>query len=284
MAPSPPQMLAIGPYATDVVADERRPGGAVSYAARAARSFGTKLAILTIGAPNSLPPAFDGHDVTVVSDTTLTFGHTSRGSDRELTVMSQPSKALQASDLPQGWAQAETAMLMPLLPQDDCKTFADIASDGHRALVGQGLQRALTSSSRVIERSRPSADLIRAFSSNVTVFLSEQETSAWTYEEMTLAIGRNARVVITRGTAGADIYGGGHDPIHIDATPAEPVDTNGAGDVFATAFMFALARGDDDETAGRLASAYAAACVEVVGAAELPSLEAIEARIGATST
>jgi sugar/nucleoside kinase (ribokinase family) len=283
MDPSPPQMLAIGPYATDVIADERRQGGAVAYAARAARSFGMTLAILTIGDPDSLPSAFDGHDVTVVPDNTLTFEHTNQGDDRELTVVSQPSRALDASDLPEGWAKAETVMLMPLVPQDDCKSFADIASDGRRALLGQGLQRALTSSSRVIDRSRPSADLVRTFSRNVTVFLSEQETSAWTYEEMTLAIGRNARVVITRGAAGSDIYGGGHDPIHIDATPAEPVDTNGAGDVFATAFMIALARGDDDETAGRLASAYAAASVENVGAAELPPLTAIEARIGTTS-
>lgn len=277
-------MLAIGPFATDVIGAERRPGGAVSYTARAAHSFGTRLAILTIGDPDSLPPAFDGHDVTVVPDATLTFSHATRGNDRELTVASQPSRALLASDLPQGWAQAETVMLMPLVPQDDCASFAGIPSDGQRALVGQGLQRALTSSSRIVERSRPSTDLIRAFSTTTTLFLSEQETSGWTYEEMTLAIGRNARVVITRGAAGADIYGAGHDPIHIDVTLAEPVDTNGAGDVFATAFMLALARGDDDETAGRLASAYAAACVEVVGPAELPPLAAIEARIGATSS
>jgi sugar/nucleoside kinase (ribokinase family) len=58
---------------------------------------------------------------------------------------------------------------------------------------------------------------------------------------------------------------------------ADPVDTTGAGDVFATAFILAL--GEGEATAARLAAAYAAAKVEVVGPAPLPDRSTIERRL-----
>ena len=67
--------------------------------------------------------------------------------------------------------------------------------------------------------------------------------------------------------------------IEVPACAADVVDTTGAGDVFATAFILAMSKlGLDDAGAGRLASAYAAASVERIGPVPLPPLGEIEAR------
>ncbi len=67
-------------------------------------------------------------------------------------------------------------------------------------------------------------------------------------------------VVITRGAKGAWAWDG--EKLHeVDAKPIKPVDTNGAGDMFAGAFLYAIGEGHDYGTAGKLASA---ACAKVI--------------------
>lgn len=58
---------------------------------------------------------------------------------------------------------------------------------------------------------------------------------------------------ITRGNQGALVFDG-HRFIDIEAFPVKAIDTNGAGDMFAGAFLFGLANGKTFEEAGRLAS------------------------------
>ncbi|GIE75943.1 hypothetical protein Aph02nite_18930 [Actinoplanes philippinensis] len=83
-----------------------------------------------------------------------------------------------------------------------------------------------------------------------------------------LAEGVASRVVVTRGGAGADLHT--RDGVtHRDAAdPGAPVvDTNGAGDAFAAAFLSAWAAGaDDDACLGRGVIAGAYACTAPVGA------------------
>ena len=74
---------------------------------------------------------------------------------------------------------------------------------------------------------------------------------------------------ITRGVDGALLYDG-KDFIKIAAHAVKAVDTNGAGDMFAGAFMYALTQGKDFETAGKLASLASATVVSSFG----PRLEA----------
>ncbi|MEU8655119.1 carbohydrate kinase family protein [Actinoplanes philippinensis] len=83
-----------------------------------------------------------------------------------------------------------------------------------------------------------------------------------------LAEGVASRVVVTRGGEGADLHT--RDGVaHRDAAdPGAPVvDTNGAGDAFAAAFLSAWAAGaDDDACLGRGVIAGAYACTAPVGA------------------
>lgn len=72
------------------------------------------------------------------------------------------------------------------------------------------------------------------------------------------------QIVITRGNQGALIWAEGQS-IAIPASPATPLDSNGAGDMFAGAYLFGLTRGWSPERAGLLASRAAAAVVSQFG-------------------
>lgn len=72
------------------------------------------------------------------------------------------------------------------------------------------------------------------------------------------------RFAITRGAKGALLFDG-EKFITIDAHPVKAVDTNGAGDMFAGAFLYGLSKGGDFETAGKLASLASATVVSSFG-------------------
>ena len=69
---------------------------------------------------------------------------------------------------------------------------------------------------------------------------------------------------ITLGAKGAAVYDG-ENLISIDANPVKAVDTNGAGDLFAGAFMYGLTHGLTFEQAGNLASRASSQIVSQFG-------------------
>jgi sugar/nucleoside kinase (ribokinase family) len=69
---------------------------------------------------------------------------------------------------------------------------------------------------------------------------------------------------ITRGPKGALVWDGAQ-VIDIDPVPVEPVDTVGAGDMFAGAFLYGLTQGWTHQRAGDLASAASAKLVTSLG-------------------
>jgi sugar/nucleoside kinase (ribokinase family) len=78
---------------------------------------------------------------------------------------------------------------------------------------------------------------------------------------------------VTRGPKGALVYDGSR-LIEIAPVPVEAVDTVGAGDMFAGAFLYALSQGWDHQRAGDLASAASAKLVTSLG----PRIAAEESR------
>ena len=93
------------------------------------------------------------------------------------------------------------------------------------------------------------------------IFANETEAKAWTGKdsipESMNELKKIAKtIVLTLGSKGALLFDGKKN-ISIDSFPVKPVDTNGAGDMFAGAFLYAITAGKDFATAGKLAS-YAA--------------------------
>ncbi len=73
------------------------------------------------------------------------------------------------------------------------------------------------------------------------------------------------RFAITRGAAGSVVFDG-EKLIEIEAFPVKAIDTVGAGDMYAGAFLYAITNGMNYAQAGRLASLASATLVTALGA------------------
>ena len=278
-AAQPSQVLLVGAVTLDRFGDEWRPGGAPLYAARALAALGLRARVLTIAGPDADLEVLAGHELEVVAaEASLRFEHEPAGDSRRLRLAARPARALTAGDLPAGWGDAGVLVLGPLLPDDvDVASFLGVAT-GLVGLLAQGLQRRVRADGGVAMERAPSGALLEALQAEsharTTVFLSSEEVAGWPREVLSALASSCARVVVTRGAAGAEVHRGGAAPLAVAAAPAQAVDTTGGGDAFAAAFMAALAGGAGDAAAGALAARVAAATVERVGPAEVPAIAA----------
>ncbi|CAN5142870.1 ribokinase [soil metagenome] len=89
-----------------------------------------------------------------------------------------------------------------------------------------------------------------------------------------LVLGRVPCVVVTLGSAGAILARRGFPPVAVPAPNVTAVDTTAAGDTFCGYFAAALAGGEDEVEAVRLASSAASLAVQRLGAqASVPTAE-----------
>ena len=101
------------------------------------------------------------------------------------------------------------------------------------------------------------------------LFANDVEAREWagkdTVEESLEELKKiSKQIVITRGSEGALLFDGEKN-ISIAPHSVKAVDSNGAGDMFAGAFLYAVSAGHDFETAGNLASLAAAPTVSHFG-------------------
>jgi len=112
------------------------------------------------------------------------------------------------------------------------------------------------------------------------IFCNEAEALGWgETDKLEVAIEKLKRVagsfVIPRGAEGAITFDGS-EQVEIPPHQVQAVDSNGAGDMFAGAFLYAITRGEDFASAGRFASLAAGRIVANYGprlpAADYPAL------------
>ena len=276
-ARSGPQIVVVGAVTEDRFGDDTRLGGAVLYAARALEALGIRARLLVSTPAGAEAAAADVHEhMYVSSGAGLRFDHDVIGEERRLRVLSRPDRPLSASDLLGDWGPPDVLILGPLLPDDiDVASFAELPVP-RIALLAQGLQRHVASDGAVTLLDAPSPGLLASCNARTSVFLSAEEVAPWPDGSVADLAASSARVVVTQGADGADVYRASEEPLHIAAAPATPVDTTGAGDAFAASFAAALGCGASDGEAGALAARMAAATVEHVGPARLPPIAAAE--------
>ncbi len=102
------------------------------------------------------------------------------------------------------------------------------------------------------------------------LFSNEEEAQTYTgtdnLDDAIAALTKIAnKIVVTLGSKGAVVITDGQ-RVEIEASPVKAIDTNGAGDMFAGAFMYGISQGMSDRDAGMLASESAARIVATFGA------------------
>ncbi|KAL6766266.1 hypothetical protein ACKKBG_A35340 [Auxenochlorella protothecoides x Auxenochlorella symbiontica] len=244
-----PALTIVGNVTLDMVNGKPSLGGAVAYAAAVASAFGVRACIVTAAGPGMDLSALSGHDLHIVpASETLTFEHTYTywGNARRLRVTAQPNVTLTMAHVPPRCRRARVMLLGPLMPADmDPASFLPASSGGRGshalALMAQGLQRSLDAGKKVVPLHQPSPQLLAALGPSTTVYLSDVETDAWPPGTIEGLAARTARFLVTRGALGADDHERGRrtrrPPFPVDAV----VDTNGAGDCFATGHVLARA-------------------------------------------
>ncbi|KAL4452411.1 hypothetical protein ABPG75_008073 [Micractinium tetrahymenae] len=282
---SAPAITIVGNVTIDIVDGKRVLGGAVSYAAAVAAAWGQRACIVAAAADDApLGSTFEGHDLVIVpSSQTLVFEHTYTfwGNHRKLRVPAQPNVTLGWQHVPARCHRARTLLLGPLMPEDlDPASFLPGAhprpwweralglAPRQQQLVGlmaQGLQRRLEGGGQVKQLRQPSGQLEQALGPSTLVFLSDVETEVWRNGTVEGLAARTRAFLVTRGGEGADEYLGAARRHHPVFAVDRVVDTNGAGDTFATAYMLAAAAGHSSPIsvahwAGGLAVSQPQAC------------------------
>ncbi len=108
------------------------------------------------------------------------------------------------------------------------------------------------------------------------LFCNEEEAQVWCgstdFDTIVAAMGKLAKVVcLTRGAKGCLVLEGGLQTA-VPAAQVDAIDTNGAGDMFAGAFLFAVTHGYNHAQAARLANAAAGTVVSQYGNRLTPEL------------
>lgn len=288
----PIDALIVGHLTRDLLPDGGwRPGGAALYAAATASRLGLRAGIVT-SAPDDLcasaAAALDGVPMSVVeTETATTFEnvYTPAGRVQYLRASAQP---LTLDDIPDEWRRCEVALLAPVAGEVAPALASMLASMEGARVVGaapQGWLRAWDATGRV--RPQPLNDAtLDALRGLTALILSREDLAGPAADVAALAAADEtlrawARLVpllaVTHGAAGADLYRAGAVE-RFPGYPAREVDPTGAGDVFAAAFLCALARDGDAALAIAQANRIAALSVEGVGPAAIPTLAQVAAR------
>ncbi len=101
------------------------------------------------------------------------------------------------------------------------------------------------------------------------VFANEEEARALTGKEAGEAVKEIAsmcRIAVVKTGARGSLVRSGSETIVISPVPSTPVDTTGAGDLYAAGFLYGLAQGLPLQKCGEIGSLVAAKVISVVGA------------------
>ncbi|HEY7782309.1 MAG TPA: PfkB family carbohydrate kinase [Ktedonobacterales bacterium] len=293
----------IGHVARDLLpAGAWRLGGTAAYAALTARRLGLRAAIVTAAPTDvlaALASAMPGVPVAAVpSAAATTFANIYDGGHRRQYLRDRATP-LGLDAVPPAMRLARVVLLAPLARE----VAPELAAAFPAALVaatpqgwlrawdGEGLVRPAPwgDADRVLPHLRalilsredlmgpaladpgadPGADALAGASADDTGAGVARRLAAWARPGLSL--------VVTDGAAGADLIVGGAVE-RVPAHPAREVDPTGAGDVFAAAFLSALADGADDRAAVDFAHRAAAYSVEREGLDGIPTRAMVEAR------
>jgi 1D-myo-inositol 3-kinase len=254
-----PSVLVCGHVTLDVAGGALVPGGSAFYAARALAALGARPRVLTAAGADFPAGALRGVEA-VVADAPVTTAFEnaySPGGARKQRVL-RAAPPLDPGRLPRGWRSPDVLHLAPVLDEIDLRAFTGAVRARLVGLGVQGLVRAVLPGGEVRHRAW---DLDPVALSAVGAAVVSDDDVCGEPDLVDRLAAAVPIVAFTHGARGCDVIVRGQ-VRRVGIHPTREIDPTGAGDVFAAAFFFALARGDDPVGAARLGAAAASVVVE----------------------
>lgn len=271
------EYLVIGHICIDYTPLGLQWGGTALFGAITAQRLGAMVRVLT-----SMPEA----DVRIVlpeqievrnvpSPLPLTFHYKFTPSGFREQYISSVAQPLHTGDLPEEWRKTPLVHFGPLAQEIDHELL-DAFGPALRGASAQGwLRRWGGADGHVVPL--PPQEMLAWTPRVECSFLSEEDLGQ--QRSIIDLYRRHHRVVVlTDGAHGATIFEG-DTSFQVPAFPVREVDANGAGDVFATAFLLRYQETGDARVAARFATVVASFHVEHVGVEGLPDRAQVEARL-----
>jgi hypothetical protein len=270
--------LLLGHVTVDRI-DEKRVamGGTATYAALTARNMGARVGVHTSASyePGLIDMLGRVLVARIPAEYTTCFVNEYNGGRRQQTIESVAEKLTYEQLLPE-WRNPPIVHLGPLCQEIDTA----LVDRFPRSLIGvtpQGWMRQWDDSGLV--QAVDWADADRVLRKANVVVISEDDVADRSV--ITEWASKARMLVVTLGERGCDVYRqGGTEPFHSPAfASGVEVDPTGAGDVFASAFLWHLHKsGGDWKTAADWANCVASFVVEKRGVAGVPKLVEVEKR------
>ncbi|MBI2886536.1 MAG: ribokinase [Chloroflexi bacterium] len=270
-----PDFLVVGRVVADETPTGLRPGGGAYYAALAADRLGRQVALVTnphtaLGVLAALP----GIAVRLVGPQASTVFRNDQTPEGRVQHWYGSGAPIRTSDIPPEWRAVSVAHLATVA-QDVEPAVAGLFAKALLGVTPQGWLRRRDRQGVVY--AGPWRGALKVLASASVVVTSPEDYGAQRRGAVRL-LARARVLVVTLGAAGARVRAGGRWR-HISAIPAQAVDTTGAGDVFAAAFLVRYSETGDAMDAARFATCAAGLSVEGRGAAAVPTRAQVLARL-----
>ncbi|HLY32609.1 MAG TPA: PfkB family carbohydrate kinase [Ktedonobacterales bacterium] len=293
-----PDLLVIGHVTYDILpGGTTRLGGTPLYAGLTAARLGWRVAIVTSG-PNeillALQAAIPGVAIAAsLAPVATTFEHLYPDGVRRLRLRER-ANLLGVNDIPLDWRSAPVVLLAPVIREIDPELGAAFPN-ALVAATAQGWLRRWESSGMVIPKlleqdlvALPTLQVLLLSYEDLllpsNVYVSPLDRIPITVADANVQLGVwssvTPLVVATRGSVGASLRRNGGPPEMFPAYKTQLVDSTGAGDVFAAAFLYRLRETGDPRAAMDFANRCASISVEGQGTSTIPTLDEVIARYG----
>ncbi|HEX9243014.1 MAG TPA: PfkB family carbohydrate kinase [Anaeromyxobacter sp.] len=275
-----PIALVVGHATLDESGGAPVPGGSAYYAALALAGLGADVRVLTRAGPDLpadfLSPAAGAgpgagapcgrvEALVLPCPATTRFVNVHDASGRRSQRVVAAAPPLEPEALPLAWRGPDLLLLAPVVGEADPAAFVRAVRARVVGLCVQGLVRAIRPDGAVVPRRLdPGAGALAGIDA---AFLGDDEAAG--QPDLVDALAAAVPIVAaTHGARGSEVRARGG-TLRVGVHPAREVDPTGAGDVYAAAFLLALARAGSLEEAARLGAAAASIVVEGRGGAAL---------------
>ncbi len=265
-----PDYLAVGHICYDLVSNSKVMGGAAAYATATASVLGCRTAALTSSAARDDWGELLPHVAVerIVAPQTTLFENVYEPGGRVQTIHAVAGW-LTADSLSEAWSRATIVHLAPIANEVDAGMVTRF-SNGLVGVSPQGWMRRWDEAGRVY--AVPWKDAAATLPLAAVTFLSREDLAA--PGDLDDYCHYANLLVLTDGAAGCTVYW--HNDVRQFPAPAiVPLESTGAGDIFAAAFLVRLRQTDGDPwAAAEFANAIAARSVTQQGfAAKMAAIE-----------